>query len=290
MAEDQSIQKALLPESEKPSGVVPLHLVSDSTGDTVGLFASAALSQFPGIRLQEYYWRMVRSHAQMDRILETVTRAPGPVLYTLVDRELRHRLKAHCETLQIPCIAILGRVVKELSEYLHLQSAPETARRHLMDDRYFQRMEAIHYTLDHDDGQNIGNIETADIVLFGPSRTSKTPTAVYLSYRGYRAANVPYVRKITPMHVLTSLKHPLVVGLTIQWDRLVEIRRQRLLSLPETQGSNYTDPEEVRCEIEEAKQWCARMRWPCVDVTRRSVEETAATILEYWSHRQGERA
>jgi regulator of PEP synthase PpsR (kinase-PPPase family) len=265
---------------------IPLYLISDSTGDTVNGFARAAMAQFAGVEVEEHSWCLVRTHAQLDRILELIQKNPGPVLYTMVDRELRHKLKRHCAELKVPCIAILTRVVQELSDYLQVKSTPFPGRQHALDEKYFERVEAITYALAHDDGQSVDHIEHAHIVLVGVSRTSKTPTCVYLAYRGYRSANIPYVRGRPIAESVVQSKRPLVVGLTISPERLVQIRSSRLLSLHDVSNSSYVDMEDVKEEIAEARREFTRHGWPLIDVSRKSIEETVATIIQMYHARE----
>ena len=267
--------------------IIPIYLISDSTGDTVHAFARAALAQFAGVEIEEHTYRLVRTQKQLDTIMQVIGLRPGPVLYTLVDKDLRRQLKQHCAEHKIPCIAILARVIEELSDYLKIQSTPYPGKQHALDERYFNRVEAIHYTLAHDDGQMGERLESADIILVGVSRTSKTPTSVYLAYRGYRTANIPYVKGVPLPPILDTLKRPLIVGLTINPERLVEIRKQRLLSIKGQQDSSYVATDYVNGEVEEARRYFQARKWPVLDVTRRSVEETVATILQYYEQKQG---
>jgi regulator of PEP synthase PpsR (kinase-PPPase family) len=265
---------------------IPIYLISDSTGDTVHAFARAALAQFMGVRIEEHSYSLVRTERQLESILEILKKNPGPVLYTLVDKPLRRKLKQECSDLGVPCIAILAKVVEQLSDYLKIKSTPYPGKQHVLDEQYFNRVEALHYTLAHDDGQITERLETADIILVGVSRTSKTPTSVYLAYRGYRTANIPYVKDVALPSILDKLTRPLIVGLTIQEERLIDIRKNRLLSLQETNSTAYVDAAAVKEEIAEAKQYFTSRRWPVIDVTRRSVEETVATILQYYQHKK----
>lgn len=266
---------------------IDLYLISDSTGDTVCSVARSAMSQFAGIDVQEHIWPLVRTTGQMDKVLDLIEDHPGPVLYTIVDSELRDQLKARCRSIGVPCVSVLSRIVNELSTYLHLKATPTLVGRHELDDEYFSRVEAISFMISHDDGQATHDLDEADIILVGVSRTSKSPTCVYLAYRGYNAANVPFVPGVPLPSDLLQLKHPMIVGLTIQPDRLLQVRKNRLLSVYEEHNeTSYVDQEIVQDEINEARRFFVKQGWPVIDVSRRSVEETAATIIKLYQERK----
>ena len=256
-----------------------VHLVSDSTGETLNAVMRAACAQFDLIAPLEHNYYLVRSPKQLDRVLREIEAAPGVVLYTISDEELRARLEERCKEVGSPTLAVIDPAVNMLSRYLGLKSAHKVAGQYALDAEYFARMETINFTLQHDDGQHTEDLREADVVLVGVSRTSKTPTCVYLGNRGVKAANVPLVPGVEIPEILVGPKAPLVVGLKISPDRLVQIRRHRLLSLNESADTAYADEETVRQEIIEANRLYARMKWPTIDVSRRSVEETAAAIL-----------
>jgi [pyruvate, water dikinase]-phosphate phosphotransferase / [pyruvate, water dikinase] kinase len=258
-----------------------LHLVSDSTGETVSSIARAAMVQFEGVEAEEHLWTLVRTKTQMERVIAGLEEEPGPVLYTLVDNELREQLRRTCLKLSQPCIAVLSSVVGELSGYLGMETQAQPGKQHQLDEDYFTKVDAINFALAHDDGQAHWDLEEADIVLVGPSRTSKSPTCVYLAYKGYKSANIPLVPDCPLPPLLEDLKKPLVVGLTISPDRLQQIRRTRLQSLKQDEETNYIDSELIQKEVDESRKLFHRNRWPVIDVTKRSVEETAATILQY---------
>jgi hypothetical protein len=264
-----------------------LHLVSDSTGETVSSVARAAMAQFDDAEADEHMWSLVRTKSQMDKVIHGIKENPGPVMFTLVDVELRELLRKECLQLKQPCIAVLNGVVSELSSYLGLETHAVAGRQHQLDDEYFTRVDAINYALAHDDGQAHWELEEADIVLVGPSRTSKSPTCMYLSYKGFKAANVPYVMGCPLPPILTDLRMPLVLGLTISPDRLQQIRKTRLQSLKQEDDTNYADGEHIQKELEESRKFFHQQRWPVIDVTKRSVEETAANILQqYQKHKE----
>jgi regulator of PEP synthase PpsR (kinase-PPPase family) len=262
-----------------------LHLISDSTGETVSSVARAALSQFDGLEPEEHVWSLVRSKTQMEKVIHGIEAHPGVVMYTIVDKNLRDMLKETCRKLSLPCIPVLSRVITELSNYLGVESSTQPGRQHELNEDYFTRMDAINFALEHDDGQTHWELEEADIVLVGVSRTSKSPTCIYLAYRGFKAANIPFVSGCPLPPNLETLKNPLVVGLTISPDRLMQIRKTRLQSLHQEGDTNYVDMEQIQQEILESRRMYARNHWPMIDVTRRSVEETAATIMQYYYER-----
>ena len=258
-----------------------LHLISDSTGETVSSVSRAALAQFQDIDPQEHIWSLVRTQGQMEKVLTALDAHPGVVMYTLVDKELRKRLREECQKRRLPCIPILGPVIRELEAYLDVETRGRPAAQHELSEQYFERVEAINFALAHDDGQAHWELEQSDIVLVGVSRTSKSPTCVYLAYRGFKAANVPFVGNCPLPEELMNLKEPLVVGLTISVDRLIQIRKTRLQSLNQEEDTNYVDMNEVKAEIESSRKLFRQKGWPIIDVTRRSVEEVAALIIQY---------
>ncbi len=257
-----------------------LHLVSDSTGETVSSVSRAAMAQFDNVDTEEHIWSLVRTKAQMEKVLAGIKAQPGMVLYTIVDKQLRDELKAACQRLNVPCVPVIARVVSELAAYLEVESSNQPGRQHELTEEYFTRVDAINYALAHDDGQATWELDEADVVLVGVSRTSKSPTCIYLAYRGFKAANVPFVPTCPLPEELEDLRRPLVVGLVIDVERLLQIRKTRMLSLKQEEHTNYIDTEQVKQEIVEAKRYFAQRRWPTIDVTRRSVEETAAQIIQ----------
>lgn len=264
-----------------------VHLVSDSTGETLNAMAKAVTARFDGVIPIEHIYALVRSSKQMDRVLEEIEAAPGVVLHTLVDRELREQLEDGCRRLDMPQIGALDPLVGALSRYLGAALSTRVGAQHALDHDYFNRIAALDFAMAYDDGQGtLDQLEGADVVLCGVSRTSKTPTCIYLAHRGIRAANVPLVPGQEDGERLTKLKNPLVIGLTVSPDRLVQIRRNRIDSLNANQSSNYTDQDAVRDETIKARRAFERRGWPTIDVTRRSVEETAAAIVNLLSERR----
>ena len=263
-----------------------LHLLSDSTGETLEMIAKAALAQFDDAEVIRHFWPMVRSVHHLDRIVEDLAANPGLVLYTLVNDETRRRLEERCRTLGLPHVAPLDSVNAALEDRLGVEAKARPGRQHAMDDAYFARVDAIQFTIAHDDGIAWEDWEQADILLAGVSRSSKTPTSIYLANRGYKVANIPLVVESPPPPLLFELKRPMVVGLTTAPRRLVEIRRNRLLSLNEKTETAYVDEERVEHEVAFARRMFADNGWPVIDVTRRSIEETAAAIIKLYTERQ----
>ncbi|MCV0414520.1 MAG: phosphoenolpyruvate synthase regulatory protein [Brevundimonas sp.] len=267
-----------------------VHLVSDSTGETLNAMAKAVTARFDGVIPIEHIYALVRSPKQMDRVLEEIEAAPGVVLHTLVDRDLREQLEEGCRRLDMPQIGALDPLVGALSRYLGAALSTRVGAQHALDHDYFNRIAALDFAMAYDDGQGtLDQLEGADVVLCGVSRTSKTPTCIYLAHRGIRAANVPLVPGQEDGERLTKLKNPLVIGLTVSPDRLVQIRRNRIDSLNANQSSTYTDQDAVRDETIKARRAFERRGWPTIDVTRRSVEETAAAIVNLLSERRTSR-
>lgn len=264
-----------------------LHLLSDSTGETLEMIAKAALAQFDDAEVIRHFWPMVRSMQHLDRIVEDLAANPGLVLYTLVNDETRRRLEERCRALGLPHVAPLDSVNAALEDRLGVEAKARPGRQHAMDDAYFARVDAIQFTIAHDDGIAWEDWEQADIVLAGVSRSSKTPTSIYLANRGYKVANIPLVIESPPPPLLFELRRPMIVGLTTAPRRLIEIRRNRLLSLNEKTETSYVDEERVEQEVAFARRMFADNGWPVIDVTRRSIEETAAAVIKLYTERQG---
>lgn len=257
-----------------------LHLISDSTGETVESVARACLVQFEEIDPVEHLWNMVRNANQMEFVIQSIEENPGFVLYTLVDPELRAMLTAACRRVQAPCVSVLQPIMGAFGGYLKAEVHAQPGRQHVLDSEYYERIAAMEFTLAHDDGQSVWSLAEADIVILGVSRTSKTPTCMYLANRGMRVANVPIVLGVPIPDELLSLKGPLIVGLTKEARSLVQIRRNRLRMLNEGDETDYVDPERVTEELNYAKRLYTQNGWPVIDISRRSIEETAAAILQ----------
>ena len=257
-----------------------LHLLSDSTGETLDMVANACLAQFDTIETIRHPWPMVRSEGHLDRVLDDIERRPGLVLYTLVNPAIRKDLERKCRQRKINAVPVLDPVLDALAAVSGQAAKGRAGRQHALDAAYFARVDAIQFTIAHDDGVGAENWEEADIVLVGVSRTSKTPTSIYLANRGYKVANVPLVPQSPPPAILYTLKHPLIVGLTTNPERLIQIRRNRLLSLNQAPETDYVDTEAVQGELAFARRMFADKGWPVIDVTRRSIEESALAISQ----------
>jgi len=266
-------------------GTRHLHLVSDSTGETLTVVANASMVQFDSPEPVRHTWAMLRYKHQVEDALRGIEANPGLVLFTIVDPEMRLALEKGCRKLGIKAVSVLDHALLAIGDWLDQPVRGRPGRQHRMNEEYFNRIEAMHFTLSHDDGQMVEDLDRADIVLVGVSRTSKTPTCMYLANRGYKAANVPLVPTVPLPTAVLGLQNVTVIGLTTSPDRLVQIRRNRLLSLHETDQTDYADPEQVMAEIASAKRLFARQRWPMIDVSRKSIEESAAAILNIHNRR-----
>jgi hypothetical protein len=257
-----------------------LHLVSDSTGETLINVGRAAAAQYKQTHSIEHIHSLLRTPAQVEKALRDIEQAPGIVLYTLVDAELAATLEAGCRNLTVPCVSVLDPVLAAFQAYLGTRSAGRVGAQHALDADYFRRIDALNFTLAHDDGQHLEGLDDADVVLIGVSRTSKTPTSIYLANRGIKTANVPLVPEAPVPAGLGQLRRPLVVGLFASPDRIVQVRQHRVLSMKsEDLTDSYVDRIKVTEEIAWSRKLCARHGWPVIDVTRRSIEETAAAVL-----------
>jgi regulator of PEP synthase PpsR (kinase-PPPase family) len=265
-----------------------VHLVSDSTGETLNALARAVCARFDDLMPIEHIYALVRSMRQLERALEDIEAAPGVVIHTIVDPEIRTALEEGCRRLDMACLPALDPLVASLQRYLGVALTSRVGVQHTLDNDYFNRMDALNYAIGHDDGQGGQDLEQADVVLIGVSRTSKTPTCIYLAHRGVKAANVPLVPHRPPPEQLFNLRHAQVIGLTVSPDRLIQIRRNRLLSLKEDRDSSYIDHEAVREEVVRARRLYERQGWPVIDVTRRSVEETAAQVINILNRGHGQ--
>ncbi|MBA5778909.1 kinase/pyrophosphorylase [Stappia sp. F7233] len=258
-----------------------LHMVSDSTGETLMTVSRAATAQYENVQAIEHVYPLVRSVKQLDRAIAEIEGAPGIVLYTLVDPEIAHRLERACRELTVPCVNILDPVFKVFQSYLNVTLTGRIGGQHALDADYFSRIEALNFTMLHDDGQIPGDLNEADVVLIGVSRTSKTPTCIYLANRGIKAANIPMVPGIALPFQLDEIRHPLVVGLVASAERIQHIRQNRVLGINPVGRLNedYIDRKMIAQEVALTRKLCAERGWPLIDVTRRSIEETAAEIM-----------
>jgi hypothetical protein len=275
---------------DRPPSYFHLHLVSDATGETLSTIAKAAAVQFPQIRPIEHMHALVRSRRQLDRILQEIESAPGIVLYTLVNKELAQVLEERSRALGLPCIPVLQPVMHAFESYLGALRAPTVGAQHVIDAEYFRRIDALNFSMAHDDGKLPDDLDTADIIILGISRTSKTPTSIYLANRGFKTANLPLVPGIALPEKLTKPTRAFVVGLVASADRIAEIRRNRVMLMADRNLDNYVDKEQIAAEILYSRKLCQAHRWPIIDVSRRSIEETAATILKLYHEREEARA
>ncbi|MBS0240964.1 MAG: kinase/pyrophosphorylase [Proteobacteria bacterium] len=257
-----------------------LHLVSDATGETLTTIAKAAAVQYAQVRPIEHVHPLVRSQKHLDRVLQEITSAPGIVLYTLVQPQLTQALEAKCRELKVPCMHVLEPVMKVFESYLGAPQTPIVAGQHVLDASYFRRIDALNFAMAHDDGRLPEDLNTADIIILGVSRTSKTPTSIYLAQRGYKVANVPLVPGIDPPSVLATEHRAFIVGLIASVERIAEVRRNRVHLLADRELDDYVDRTQISAELASSRKLFQRHGWPMIDVTRRSVEETAATIIK----------
>jgi regulator of PEP synthase PpsR (kinase-PPPase family) len=263
-----------------------IHLVSDATGETLNAIANAALAQFEGVDVQIHSYALVRSEHQLQRSIDHIAISPGLVFFTLVNLRLREMLLTRCGNLNIACVDVMERPVMELSRFLGIAETHRPGGQHEVDQRYLARIEALNFTIQHDDGQSLDSIHEAEVILVGASRTSKTPTCVYLAIRGVRAANIPLVPGMALPAPLLQARGPMVVGLWVSPDRLVQVRRNRLTSMGEERATDYVDLDAVRAEIATTRKLFEQNDWPQIDVSRRSIEETAAAVMNLLSERR----
>ena len=267
-----------------------LHLVSDSTGETLITVARAVAAQYANVTAVEHVYPLVRSQKQLDRVLTEIEEAPGIVLFTLLEKDLVGRLEAKCQEINSPSLSIIGPVMQLFQAYLGAPTTGRVGAQHTLNAEYFKRIDALNYSMMHDDGQHVDGLEDADVVLVGVSRTSKTPTSIYLANRGVRTANVPLVPGIPIPPQLEKLVKPLVVSLHATPERLIQIRQNRLLSLGADSGNeDYIDRQSVTEEVTYARKLSAKYGWALLEVTRRSIEETAAAIMKLLADRQRQR-
>jgi [pyruvate, water dikinase]-phosphate phosphotransferase / [pyruvate, water dikinase] kinase len=256
-----------------------LHLISDATGETLTTMAKAATVQYAQVRPIEHVHPLVRTPRQLERVLNEVEQSPGIVLYTIVKRELIAQIERRCRELNVPSLHVLEPIMKVFEAYLGAPQTPVIAGQHTVDADYFRRIDALNFSMAHDDGQLPQDLNAADIIILGISRTSKTPTSIYLAQRGYKTANLPLVPGIALPPALIEPHRAFVVGLVASADRIAEIRRNRVQIMADRNLGEYVDRGEIANELAYSRRLCARHNWPLIDVTRRSIEETAATII-----------
>ncbi|HXZ22733.1 MAG TPA: pyruvate, water dikinase regulatory protein [Pseudolabrys sp.] len=269
------------------TGYFHLHLVSDATGETLITVARAAAAQYANVSPVEHLYPMVRSKKQLDHALAEIAESPGLVLYTLLEEDLIQILEQKCRELGLPCMSVLGPVLRLFQSYLGAETIHRAGAQHVLNAEYFQRIDALNFTMLHDDGQHVEGLEEADVVLVGVSRTSKTPTSIYLANRGVKTGNVPLVPGVQLAAPVENLLRPLVVGLYASPERIVQIRENRLLGLKAHRDDDqYIDKIAVAEEVSFSRRLCAKHNWPTIDVTRRSIEETAAAVMRLLSERR----
>jgi regulator of PEP synthase PpsR (kinase-PPPase family) len=262
-----------------------LHLVSDATGETLTAIAKAAIVQYSQVRSIEHVHSLVRTRKQLERVFQEIESAPGIVLYTIVNPDLARELDEFCLKLNVPCVPVMSTIMKVFESYLGAPTTPTVGGQHVLDAEYFRRIDALNFTMAHDDGRLPDNLSEADIVIVGISRTSKTPTSIYLAQRGFKTTNVPLIPNIPLPAQLKHVKDVFVVGLVASAERISQVRRNRVLALADRNLEEYVDRGLIEDEIAYTRKLCNRKGWPVIDVTRRSVEETAAAILKQYNER-----
>ena len=268
-----------------------MHLVSDSTGETLAAIAKAAAVQYPLVRAIEHMHALVRTQRQLKRVLDDIEREPGIVLYTIVNKTLGDELEQHCRNLKVPCLAVLAPIMQVFESYLGAPQTPTVAGQHVLDADYFRRIDAMNFTMAHDDGRLPDDLSDADILVLGISRTSKTPTSLYLAQRGYKTTNLPLVPQVQLPEQLSQPHTAFIVCLVANVDRLTDVRRNRAVLMADRDLESYVDRDVITAEIAYTRKIAAQYGWPIIDVTRRSIEETATMILKLLNDRKsGKRA
>lgn len=262
-----------------------LHLVSDATGETLSAIAKAVIVQYSKVRGIEHVHSLVRTKKQMNRVYQVIESEPGIVLYTIVNPELARGLDDFCRTLNVPCVPVMASIMQVFESYLGAPSTPTVGGQHVLNAEYFRRIDALNFTMAHDDGRLPDDLNDADIVIVGISRTSKTPTSIYLAQRGFKTTNVPLIPELPLTPQLENANNVFVVGLIASADRISQVRRNRVMSLADRDLNEYVDRDVIEEEITYTRRLCSRNGWPVIDVTRRSVEETAAAILKHYQNR-----
>ena len=276
----QRHQQGLVNLVDQSKNYFHLHLISDSTGETLMATGRAAAAQFQSAQALEHVYPLIRTRKQLFGVLDAIDGAPGIVLYTIVDAELASFIELRCRDMGLPCVSVLQPVINIFQAYLGAPSRGRVGAQHAMNEDYFGRIDALNFTMDHDDGQLPPDFDEADLVIIGISRTSKTPTSIYLANRGIKTANIPIVHGVPLPEQLLKAKKPLVVGLIASVDRIAQVRQNRILGTTTGfQGEQYTDRALIGEELKYARSLCERHGWPVIDVSRRSIEETAAAIL-----------
>jgi len=264
------------------SNTYQIYLISDSTGETLDRIFLALKAQFKNIEYKVHSYSFTRTENQILKILEDAKKNENSViLYTIVDNNLAKYLANVSDERKIPCFGVLGNLILNFSKILNQKASHEPSGQHALNDEYYERIEAIQFTMNHDDGNLVNDIEKSDIILVGVSRTSKTPTSIYLANKGFKTSNIPLVNENSlPQKLRDNPQITCVVGLNTEPERLVDLRKNRMTSLKETENIKYTNIENIKKEITDAKKTFQKYKWPSIDVTRKSVEETAASIIK----------
>ncbi|RUM98589.1 kinase/pyrophosphorylase [Pseudaminobacter arsenicus] len=264
----------------KPQSFFHLHLISDATGETLLAAGRAAAAQYKDARAIEHIYPLIRTEKQLMKVFDDIEEQPGIVLYTLVDQALASRIDARAAEMGLPCVSVLEPVLSVFQSYLGTPAGRRVGAQHVLDADYFRRIDALNFTMEHDDGQLPTDLDEADIILIGISRTSKTPTSIYLANRGIKTANIPIVLGVPLPENLVYAKKPLIVGLVATAERISHVRQNRILgTMPGYDAQGYVDRAMINEELAYARQICTRHNWPMIDVSRRSIEETAAAIV-----------
>ena len=264
---------------QKPQSFFHLHLISDATGETLLAAGRAAAAQYKNARAIEHIYPLVRTERQLEKVFAEIDEEPGIVLFTIVDQKLARQIEERCQTMGLPSVSVLEPVLTVFQSYLGTPAGRRVGAQHVLDADYFRRIDALNFTMEHDDGQLPHDVDEADIILVGVSRTSKTPTSIYLANRGIKTANVPIVLEVPLPPALLTAKRSLVVGLVASAERISQVRQNRVLGTAAADFDAYVDRSTIARELAYARQLCHRHNWPVIDVTRRSIEETAAAIL-----------
>ncbi len=266
------------------SNLYQIYLISDSTGETLDRIFLALKAQFNNFNYKTSHFSFTRTENQILKILETCKKQKRTIiLYTIVDNKLSEFLNKETRKNNIPCFGVLGDLIDSFSKLLKQDSLNVPSRQHIMNDEYYKKIDAIQFTMNHDDGNSIQDIEKSDIILIGVSRTSKTPTSIYLANKGYKVSNIPIVNKNSiPENVKKNKLNKCIIGLIAEPERLAEIRKNRMTSLKETGNQKYTNLQRIQNEVESSKSTFTKFKWPTIDVSRKSVEETAASVIKIY--------
>lgn len=260
-----------------------LHLISDSTGETLSFISNAILSQFPEVEANKFNYFLIKDQHHLQKEMEKIVSKSGIVLHTIVDSEMENFLNRICLENNILCISALSHIVESFADFLGMEKVTKRGKQHSIGEEYYNKMEAINYTLIHDDGNLAEDLHDADIIILGVSRSSKSPTSIYLAYKGYKVANIPFVQSSLIPEYISGLKKPLLVGLTIDPERLKSIRETRIKTLEVKEETNYTNIEDIKLEVIEARKFFSKLKIPIINVTEKSIEETSVYIINLFN-------